>query len=508
MPAKVYYDDDANLALLKDKTIAILGYGSQGHAQAQNLRDSGCNVIIGQRKGSPNYELAVSHNFKPLPLADATKQADIVNILLPDEVQGDLFRSEIKPYLDQVASHARFIPETARRLGDPLFTRTLDISQQSVIDFVERQEQLLQEVIEGLDKHSKAALALIFIRNGGLESPVKLRDSEISVLTKLGTDLGETIAALNALKGSLTVLVREESNMVWRFKHPTVGDAYASILLENPELMDIYIQGARPEQLLDAITCGDVGIEGAVVIPKSLYEFVEQKLNLFDNGAASQGWRRDWATQRKLDRFLAFRCDHAFLELYLSLHSAVLDRISRPGSRLDVVSEVDVTLRLFEFGLLPEEHRSKFVQTVIQYAIDGEDGYALESKRIKKMFTSSEKKDLKIRLRTELIPSLANARNNWEDNLPEDEDPESYIQPLEGLLSALEREFASDAGVIQTVQNEQFSIRRWVERAYQDIAERQGDRGFMEPDYDSGSYPRSEERIIGSERSIFEDVDL
>src|SRR5205085_6410387 len=66
MPAKVYYDDDANLALLKNKTIAILGYGSQGHAQAQNLRDSGCNVIIGQRKGSPNYDLAVSHGFKPL----------------------------------------------------------------------------------------------------------------------------------------------------------------------------------------------------------------------------------------------------------------------------------------------------------------------------------------------------------------------------------------------------------------------------------------------------------
>jgi ketol-acid reductoisomerase len=101
MPAKVYYDDDANLALLKNKTIAILGYGSQGHAQAQNLRDSGCNVIVGQRKGSANYELAVSHGFKPLPLAEATKTADIVNILLPDEVQGDLFRAEIKPNLSK-----------------------------------------------------------------------------------------------------------------------------------------------------------------------------------------------------------------------------------------------------------------------------------------------------------------------------------------------------------------------------------------------------------------------
>ncbi len=99
MAAKVYYDDDADLSLLKGKTIAILGYGSQGHAQAQNLRDSGCTVVIGQRPGSKNYELAVSHGFKPLSIADAVKQADLVNILLPDEVQGDVYRTEIKPNL-------------------------------------------------------------------------------------------------------------------------------------------------------------------------------------------------------------------------------------------------------------------------------------------------------------------------------------------------------------------------------------------------------------------------
>jgi ketol-acid reductoisomerase len=99
MPAKIYYDNDADLSLLKNKTIAILGYGSQGHAQAQNLRDSGCNVIIGQRKGGKNYDLAVEHGFKPLPIEDATSQADLVNILLPDEVQGDLYREFIRPNL-------------------------------------------------------------------------------------------------------------------------------------------------------------------------------------------------------------------------------------------------------------------------------------------------------------------------------------------------------------------------------------------------------------------------
>ncbi len=103
MPVKVYYDDDADLSLLKGKTIAILGYGSQGHAQAQNLRDSGLNVVIGQRPGSKNYDLAISHGFKPVSAADAVKQADLVNMLLPDEVQGDVYRNEVKPNLKKGA---------------------------------------------------------------------------------------------------------------------------------------------------------------------------------------------------------------------------------------------------------------------------------------------------------------------------------------------------------------------------------------------------------------------
>ena len=99
MPAKVYYDKDADLALLKGKTIAILGYGSQGHAHAQNLRDSGCNVIIAELPDTPNYELAVKDGFKPLGTEAAVKQADIITILLPDELQGEIFRTQIRPNL-------------------------------------------------------------------------------------------------------------------------------------------------------------------------------------------------------------------------------------------------------------------------------------------------------------------------------------------------------------------------------------------------------------------------
>jgi ketol-acid reductoisomerase len=99
MAAKILYDKDADLSLLKGKTIAILGYGSQGHAQALNLRDSGCQVVISELPGTKNYDLAVSHGFQPLDIEEATKRGDLINILLPDELQGDIYRSLIRPNL-------------------------------------------------------------------------------------------------------------------------------------------------------------------------------------------------------------------------------------------------------------------------------------------------------------------------------------------------------------------------------------------------------------------------
>jgi ketol-acid reductoisomerase len=100
---KVYTNKDGSLAPFKKKTIAVIGYGSQGHAQAQNLRDSGVNVIVGQRKGSDNYKLAVKHGFKPgvtlFTAAEAASKADFIQILLPDEVQAKIYETDILPHL-------------------------------------------------------------------------------------------------------------------------------------------------------------------------------------------------------------------------------------------------------------------------------------------------------------------------------------------------------------------------------------------------------------------------
>ncbi len=97
--AKIYYDKDANLDLLKGKTIAIIGYGIQGRGQALCLRDSGCNVVVSEMAGTPNFEQAKKDGFNPLTAEEAAKQADIIQILTQDHVQAKVYKESIKPNL-------------------------------------------------------------------------------------------------------------------------------------------------------------------------------------------------------------------------------------------------------------------------------------------------------------------------------------------------------------------------------------------------------------------------
>lgn len=99
MAITMYYEADANLDVLKGKTVGVIGYGSQGHAHSQNLRDSGVNVIVSDVPGTDNYKLAVEHKFKPLTAAELTKKADLVVMTVPDEVQAMVYKNEVAPNL-------------------------------------------------------------------------------------------------------------------------------------------------------------------------------------------------------------------------------------------------------------------------------------------------------------------------------------------------------------------------------------------------------------------------
>lgn len=103
---QVYYDKDCDLSIIQGKKVAIIGYGSQGHAHACNLKDSGVDVTVGLRSGSSSIAKAEAHGLKVADVASAVQQADVVMVLTPDEFQGQLYRDELEPNLKQGATLA------------------------------------------------------------------------------------------------------------------------------------------------------------------------------------------------------------------------------------------------------------------------------------------------------------------------------------------------------------------------------------------------------------------
>src|SRR5579884_4034649 len=97
--AKMYYDTDVDVNAIKEKTVAIIGYGSQGHAHALNLRDSGCNVVVGLYEGSPSWAKAEAEGLQVKSVAGATAAADVIMILLPDQYHRTVYENDIKPNL-------------------------------------------------------------------------------------------------------------------------------------------------------------------------------------------------------------------------------------------------------------------------------------------------------------------------------------------------------------------------------------------------------------------------
>ncbi len=97
--AKIYYDKDADLKYLKDRTVGVIGYGIQGRGQALNLRDSGIKVIVSQRPGGPNYDIAKKDGFEPVDAAECARRSDIVIILAQDPLQSEIYKQSVAPYM-------------------------------------------------------------------------------------------------------------------------------------------------------------------------------------------------------------------------------------------------------------------------------------------------------------------------------------------------------------------------------------------------------------------------
>lgn len=506
-PSQFFWVDDAFGVMQYESTLAHSWNHILPHVRTMLAK--GAKIVMTSRNYI--YERA-RHDLKQgaFPLLNESQVVIDVQDLTPQERQQILynhlklgtqpasFRTEIKPLLPGVAAHARFIPEIARRLADPTYTKNLHLVAHHLDQFVEKREQLLQEVIHGLDTHSKAALALVYMRKDHLESPVALQPTEEDALQRLGSSLGQCRTALEALNDSLVLHQHADGESVWRFKHPTIGDAYSLTLAKSPELLGIFLLGSAPENLIEQVSCGKVGVERAVIVPKSLYPQMITRLDEFKTTSKYKSKHLSmWGAQWALHSFLTYRCSKEFLTLYLEKNPKLAQHVATPGISLSAVSEVSLAARLHEFGLLPECWRIKFVETVCDYAITGEDLYGLESDTIRSVFTDAEFEDLRGAVRTKLLPRLDHVRKDLERSFDHSETAEDYMQNLMESFDTLKATFKDDAEAVQLIEREVREAQGW-------IGENESDQ------------PKVSTRTLGKtvdaggtqgSRSIFDDVD-
>lgn len=382
------------------------------------------------------------------------------------------FRKKIEDLLDGVASHRRFIPEIARRLSHPKLIGDLHLSAWSLDRFVEQRETFLIDVCEKLDADSRAALALVYMRRSKLLSPIELAAPEAEAIGRHASDLGGCTSALEALNGSFLMHSTIEGEAFWSFKHPTIGDAYAAIMRKNPELLGIYVHGADVDKLIREVTCGDVQVERAVVLPKNLFGLMTERLLSFRRSASFKSeYLSSWDAQRKIKRFLAERCSKEFLEIYLVADPDAIEGLDRPSEFLEYSEDIDLAIRMAAFGLLPENIRASVVSFAANCAVNGGDSRILTDPNLRSLMSSSESSRLTHGIRTQLLPRIEVFRAALEDGYKEEDwGPDWHMRRFEQSLTGIAEHFPTSRRIQNVIRAQRKRARSWVELREQQAA--------------------------------------
>ena len=416
--------------------------------------------------------------------------------------QSTAFRRRIKPHLPAIASNPNFAPETARRLGDAGFTEGLALSEESLQDFVERPQHFLEETISQLDNHSRAVLVLLFMHGGQLDGSFNLPEESTHALTRLGSNPSDCIIALRAMDGSFVRLHQELSGPVWRFKHPTMSDAVAALLGRWGDLVDILVEGSSPEKLLAQVTCGNVGIEKAVVVPEAHFDKVAQKLDhVFGVSPSDETPARRRLSDRNGIAFLANRSSSEFLAHYAARWPGLAESIDIRSEYLSSDLGARIVWRLHEHCILSEEERGYIVSRMLEAALDEQDFWAvdvaaLENGLIADLVDERELIQLKSALKSEVIPLIDDVRESWESSY-DSGSADSHMEPLQLYCDSAKELFQGDPEVTRDIEEQEGLIDAWLEEHWID-----------DPSDDWKAHVEAEANLPnGTERSIFDDID-
>jgi energy-coupling factor transporter ATP-binding protein EcfA2 len=398
------------------------------------------------------------------------------------------FRSRVKPFLPDVASHEKFLPETARRLGNKTFTKGVKLTREGVVHYVTYPEEYLRELIEGLGDSNRAALGLLFMRGGKLRARLELSAEEDKALKLLNSPLGAVRKSLRSLEGSLLVRELESSETIFRFKHPTVRDAFGGVIGDDVNLMDIYLRGARAEMLIEEVTCGDVGLKGAkLVVPPDRFQVVVDRLHEL---------RSEPAGNRRIASFLTERSTLDFVKLFISADRTFLQSLDF-RSWLIYSPEARLFGLLQKNHLLSEAHRCRFVEVASRKALLSPEWRFMRALDLRKLFKPGEIRSLRAEVRRELTSRQLALETeayelSWEDS---NEDPEDFFWSWNQELDAFADEFYGNRVLLRRFVVAENKLTKLIEKLRKAREEKEG------------SLEAAAQEQRAPSRSIFDDVD-
>lgn len=332
--------------------------------------------------------------------------------------QSRAFRSAVKPHLPGIVQRPGFLPEVARRLGDTFFTSNLSLAEHSLRTFFSNPRSFLAETIGQLDAESRGALAVVFLSDGAARTPV---DEELlsRASSTFGAKEASVRAQLNGLRGSLLLLASDPHGPYWKYKHPTIGDAFAHYVALDPERIRLFLEGAKPETISHAVVCAGVELSGSpLLVPDSLLSVLVGRLSKLST--------------YMLASFMSYRASTVFNARMLDARPGFLDEL-RYYFYTPIADGVSTQLfvKLHQQGLLPPERRNDLVELVEAAVVDEADASFLQSGGLLSLLSVPERERILERAAEEVLGKVedhvARCRKEWDSEY----DPTDQFTTLE-----------------------------------------------------------------------------
>ncbi|WP_298183708.1 hypothetical protein [uncultured Pseudomonas sp.] len=398
----------------------------------------------------------------------------------------------IKPYLPRLAESPLLLPEIARRLGDSSFTKALKVQDADLIKFVEEPEELLVQTIRELDDAHQAAMTLVFLWQGKLPTHELTGNSTKLIAEKYDVTPRAIAEALPQLEHSFLSKRQEATHLIWGFVHPTFTDAISRILSGRPDLVELYVQGAKLETLLTEAVCeGARPIRDAVVIPVSASErLVQRLLNTPDVADLN----------RSLFEFLSIRASDCVIGAVLNSAPNVAYREARRHWRVWGDQRIRFLARANKLCGLPDEVRFLAEQELERIAVDDLDVSFLDEDDILGLIRPTRLVSLGAQLTgmlTDVIPSriveIAEEAN------PDQDVPDQFDQ-VRSFVDQLRELFVEDNSIQSTLKQ----LGEEIDEAVSEVSSRKT------PDDDDESWfsvSPAKVDAVPRGRSTFSDVD-